>query len=120
MEPKAKILLADDNAAIRMLVSEILTEAGFTVITADNGQEALEKTYKENPDLLILDEPCHGLDEEYRSKILHLLELIAEKQTTTMIHVTHDPSERLSCEHHVLELCPGQTPMYKTMVDKFD
>ncbi|MBR3604188.1 MAG: response regulator [Elusimicrobiaceae bacterium] len=55
MEPKAKILLADDNAAIRMLVSEILTEAGFTVITADNGQEALEKTYKENPDLLILD-----------------------------------------------------------------
>lgn len=72
------------------------------------------------PPILILDEPCHGLDEEYRSKILHLLELIAEKQTTTMIHVTHDPSERLSCEHHVLELCPGQTPMYKTMVDKFD
>ena len=65
------------------------------------------------PPILILDEPCHGLDEEYRSKILHLLELIAEKQTTTMIHVTHDPSERLSCEHHVLELCPGQTPMYK-------
>ncbi|MBO5911110.1 MAG: response regulator [Elusimicrobiaceae bacterium] len=50
-----KILLADDSHAIRFLVSEILTNAGFTVIQAEDGQEAIEKTYKENPDLLILD-----------------------------------------------------------------
>ncbi|MBP5404130.1 MAG: response regulator [Elusimicrobiaceae bacterium] len=50
-----KILLADDSHAIRFLVSEILTNAGFAVIQAQDGQEAIEKTYKENPDLLILD-----------------------------------------------------------------
>lgn len=50
-----KILLADDSHAIRFLVSEILTKAGFTVIEAQDGQEALDKAYKENPDLLILD-----------------------------------------------------------------
>lgn len=55
MEHNAKILLADDSHAIRFLVSEILTNAGFTVIEAEDGQEAVEKTYKENPDLLILD-----------------------------------------------------------------
>ncbi|MBR4355020.1 MAG: response regulator [Elusimicrobiaceae bacterium] len=55
METNAKILLADDSHAIRFLVSEILTNAGFTVVEAQDGQEALEKTYKENPDLLILD-----------------------------------------------------------------
>ena len=55
MEQSAKILLADDSHAIRFLVSEILTNAGFTVIQAQDGQEAIEKTYKENPDLLILD-----------------------------------------------------------------
>ena len=55
METTAKILLADDSHAIRFLVSEILTNAGFTVIMAQDGQEAIEKTYKENPDLLILD-----------------------------------------------------------------
>lgn len=55
MEHNAKILLADDSHAIRFLVSEILTNAGFTVVQAENGQEAIEKTYKENPDLLILD-----------------------------------------------------------------
>ena len=55
MEHKAKILLADDNATIRMLVSEILTDAGFDVVSAEDGQDALDKIYKENPDLLILD-----------------------------------------------------------------
>ena len=55
METSAKILLADDSHAIRFLVSEILTRAGFRVITAQDGQEAIEKTYKESPDLLILD-----------------------------------------------------------------
>ncbi len=50
-----KILLADDSHAIRFLVSEILTNAGFTVVQAQDGQEAIDKTYKENPDLIILD-----------------------------------------------------------------
>lgn len=66
------------------------------------------------PALLILDEPCHGLDENNRSKILHLMELIGTGDTTTMLHVTHDPSELLPCEHNILELMPDQEPMYKT------
>jgi len=64
------------------------------------------------PSLLILDEPCHGLDENYRTKILHLMELIGEGGTTTMLHVTHDPSEKLECEHHILKLKPDCEPMY--------
>lgn len=55
MESSAKILLADDSPAILALVSETLRDAGFTVIEAQDGQEAIEKTYKQNPDLLILD-----------------------------------------------------------------
>ncbi len=55
MEHNAKILLADDSPTLRFLVAEVLTEAGFTVVEAEDGQDAVEKTYKENPDLLILD-----------------------------------------------------------------
>ena len=69
------------------------------------------------PKILILDEPCHGLDEKYREKILHLMELIAEGGTTTLLHVTHDPSEVLPCEKHILELHPGETPMYKILIN---
>ena len=68
------------------------------------------------PPILILDEPCHGLDEDFRCKILDLLEIIAETGTTTLLHVTHEPSEVLSCEKHILELCPNEEPMYKIFV----
>lgn len=66
-----------------------------------------------NPEILILDEPCHGLDENYRQKILDLLETIAETGTTTFLHVTHDPTEYLEAEKHILELHPNEDPMYK-------
>ncbi|MBO7175484.1 MAG: ATP-binding cassette domain-containing protein, partial [Spirochaetaceae bacterium] len=56
------------------------------------------------PPLLILDEPCHGLDGNQRSRILHLLETIAATGTTTLLHVTHDVTEVLPCEQHILEL----------------
>lgn len=66
-----------------------------------------------NPKILILDEPCHGLDENYRKKILHLLEIIAEEKITTMLHVTHDATEILPFEKHCLELKLKEIPMYK-------
>jgi molybdate transport system ATP-binding protein len=68
------------------------------------------------PPVLILDEPCHGLDEDYRRKILDLLEIVAESGTTTLLHVTHEPEEVLDCEKHILELHPDETPMYKIIV----
>ena len=65
------------------------------------------------PPLLILDEPCHGLDDENRSLILDLLETIASTGTTTLLHVTHEQDEVLSCEKNIIELLPGQKPMYR-------
>ena len=71
-----------------------------------------------SPRVLILDEPCHGLDDNYRTKILHLLAMIANTGTTTLLHVTHDPTEVLPCEKHILELHPNETPMYKIIEEK--
>ena len=69
------------------------------------------------PKVLILDEPCHGLDEMQRERVLNLLEAIAQTGTTTLLHVTHDPTEALPCEKHVLELRPGEEPMYRLLSD---
>lgn len=66
-----------------------------------------------SPRVLILDEPCHGLDEANRQLVLDLLETIAQTGTTTLLHVTHDPSEALSCEKHILELHPNEEPMFR-------
>jgi len=50
-----KILVADDNPQIRDLVKEILEGEGYTVVTAEHGLDAVEKIYKENPALCIID-----------------------------------------------------------------
>lgn len=52
----AKIIIADDEQLIRRLVSDFLKKDGFTVLEAENGEEALH-TFEKNKDtdLLILD-----------------------------------------------------------------
>ncbi len=50
-----KILVVDDKANVRTLVREYLTEQGFQVVTADNGQNALYNARYEKPDLILLD-----------------------------------------------------------------
>ncbi|MBT3189402.1 MAG: response regulator transcription factor [Anaerolineae bacterium] len=49
------ILVVDDNASIRTLVRDYLTEQGMRVVTADNGQNALYTARQEKPDLILLD-----------------------------------------------------------------
>jgi CheY-like chemotaxis protein len=50
-----KILVADDESHILHVVSLKLRNAGFEVLTAADGQEALELALSERPDLLITD-----------------------------------------------------------------
>jgi two-component system response regulator (stage 0 sporulation protein F) len=50
-----KILVADDEMAIRLLYSEELKEEGYEVYTAANGREALDIIDKVALDLVILD-----------------------------------------------------------------
>ena len=49
------ILIVDDNASIRTLVRDYLSEQGLRVVTADNGQNALFTARQEKPDLILLD-----------------------------------------------------------------
>ncbi|HTX89883.1 MAG TPA: response regulator transcription factor [Anaerolineales bacterium] len=49
------ILIVDDKANVRTLVREYLTEEGFRVATAENGQAALYAARQEKPDLILLD-----------------------------------------------------------------
>ncbi len=50
-----KVLLADDDPDVIEVVSMLLEEEGYDVITAKDGGEALEKIRLESPDLVILD-----------------------------------------------------------------
>lgn len=50
-----KVLIAEDERDIRDLVGFTLRYHGYDVVSATNGEEALEMALKEHPDLLILD-----------------------------------------------------------------
>ena len=50
-----KLLLADDEEQLAMAVKIRLQSRGYEVVTAANGQEALDLIAKEKPDLVILD-----------------------------------------------------------------
>jgi DNA-binding response OmpR family regulator len=49
------ILVVDDKVNVRELLREYLTQAGFRVVTATNGREALYAARHENPDAVLLD-----------------------------------------------------------------
>jgi len=57
-----KILVVDDEEAIRLLYREELTEAGYDVDVAQDGAEALRKLEQAQPDLMTIDLRMPGMD----------------------------------------------------------
>jgi CheY-like chemotaxis protein len=60
-----KILVADDDANIRLIFQTMLRRSGYEVVTASSGIQALELVLGEEPDLVILDikmPDIHGLE----------------------------------------------------------
>ena len=54
METK-KILIVEDETDIREAMAEAIADAGFVVLTAENGHIGLQIALKEQPDLILLD-----------------------------------------------------------------
>ncbi|GAA3149062.1 MULTISPECIES: response regulator transcription factor [Nonomuraea] len=61
-EPEARLLVVDDEPNIRELFSASLRMAGFEVLTAADGKEALRVAEESTPDLVMLDVMLPDLD----------------------------------------------------------
>jgi len=87
-----KILIVDDEAYIRLLIEqalEDLEDGGVQLLTADDGQEALETIRAEKPDLVFLDvmmptmngfDVCHAIKHELRLDKVYVVMLTAKGQ----------------------------------------
>jgi DNA-binding response OmpR family regulator len=53
--PRKKILLVDDSSTILMMEKFILRNGPYDLVTASNGEEAVQKASTERPDLILLD-----------------------------------------------------------------
>ena len=56
------ILAVDDSASMRQMVSFTLKSAGYSVVEAVDGQDALEKTGKHDFDLVLTDQNMPRMD----------------------------------------------------------
>ncbi len=59
---KKKLLLVEDDPSAVRITTYALEQAGYEVLAALNGQEALRKAQGEKPDLIILDVMLPGVD----------------------------------------------------------
>ena len=56
------ILVADDEPEVRDFVADVLTEAGFSVLTVGDGEKLAERAVKEQPRLIVVDLMMPGMD----------------------------------------------------------
>ena len=60
--PVKKVLVVDDSPTERHVLVELLTKNGYQVITAESGEEGIEKVKSELPDLVLMDVVMPGLN----------------------------------------------------------
>lgn len=64
----------------------------------------LARAMVKNPEILVLDEPCQGLDPANRKRILALVDVIGRQPCTQVLYVSHHPEEMPACITHNLDL----------------
>ena len=88
---------------------EKLADQKFEQLSHGQKQLALiARAMVKSPVLLMLDEPCDGLDIANRNRLLEILERIGSETDTSLIYVTHHEEECLDCITHVLQLDQGK------------
>lgn len=81
MSEGAKILIVDDDMTLRELYEERMKAENFVIISASDGEEAVEKATKEKPDLILLDimmPKINGID---------VMKMLREKEETAKIPI---------------------------------
>jgi diguanylate cyclase (GGDEF)-like protein len=89
------ILVADDEPINRSLIQRRLERAGYSVLTAENGSEAVERTISALPDLVILDimmpvmdglEACRRIKDGETTRDIPIIFLSARDETEVKVN----------------------------------
>jgi DNA-binding response OmpR family regulator len=83
---KKKVLIVEDDQYLKDFYQELLTSAGYDVLTAVNGQEGLEKVVAQKPSLILLDIMMPVMDGK---SMLHKMREIEEFKYTPVIILTN-------------------------------
>jgi molybdate transport system ATP-binding protein len=104
---------AEQTAAARQWMSalDIETLAGSPFTSLSTGQQRLvllARALVKDPALLILDEPCQGLDSAHCRDFIGLVDQLCKQLPITLIYVSHHPEEMPAATTHQLKLERGR------------
>jgi len=71
MSTPTRLLIVDDEPEILLLYKVKFERSGFNVLTATNGQEAIDVATKEKPDLIVMDVKMPLIDGITAQKLIH-------------------------------------------------
>lgn len=92
-------------AWMRLLGIDHLRDRMFqTLSSGEQRLVLLARAFVKDPDLIILDEPLHGLDVSHKKQAAAIIERFCERPGKTLIYVTHYPHELPACVDHHFEL----------------
>ena len=100
----------DDQRSIANEWLDILgltSKADDTFTSQSYGDQRLlliARSMVKHPPLLILDEPCLGLDNMNRQRVLALIELICERSSSTVLYVNHHAEDKIAGINNYLAL----------------
>jgi molybdate transport system ATP-binding protein len=92
----------------RMGLSERADTALEQVSEGEQRLALIARALVKGPALLVLDEPCQGLDASNRDRVLHAIDWVGSRPDTSMIYVTHRADELPHSITHVLRLNEGR------------
>ncbi len=90
-----KILIADDSASMRQLVSFALKDAGYDVVEAADGTDALSKAESAKADMVVTDLNMPGLD---GIELIRKLRGMSQYKFTPIIMLTTESQESKKAE----------------------
>jgi DNA-binding response OmpR family regulator len=114
---KKKILVVDDSKTAMFMVTTILRKGPYTVITADDGQRAVEVAVSERPDLILMDvimprmtgfEACREMRQREETKLTPII-LVTTRGEAENIETGFDSG----CTDYVTKPINGQQLLAK-------
>lgn len=90
---------------IELLHLQAIADRRFNTLSCgEQRMTLLARTFIKNPELIILDEPMHGLDSCRKKAVKSIIDSLCTRDNTTLIYVTHRPDERPECITRTLTL----------------
>ncbi|RJX33747.1 MAG: response regulator [Oxalobacter sp.] len=88
--PIKKILVVDDSPTERYFMTDLLVKNGYSVSTAESGEEALDKIKSDKPDLILMDVVMPGKN---GFQVTRMIARDPEMQNVTVIICTSKDQE---------------------------